>query len=90
MTLCFLFAPLNSETLKIFALPPKTLRTFRMTPKARKNALIDLQRLDAKQWLPQQLETLHCVLHVYWKQGLKRRLPSRTCFPGRDSSDVWQ
>ena len=47
-----------------------------MTPTARKHALIDLQRLDAKQWLPQQLETPHCVLHVYWKQGLKDAYPA--------------
>ena len=47
-----------------------------MTPTARKHALIDLQRLDAKQWLPQKLETLHGVLHVYWKQGLKDAYPT--------------
>ena len=47
-----------------------------MTPTARKHALIDLQRLDAQQWLPQKLETPHCVLHVYWKQGLKDAYPA--------------
>ena len=47
-----------------------------MTPTASKHALIDLQRLDAKQWLPQQLETLHCVCNVYFKQGLKDAYPA--------------
>ena len=52
------------------------LRTFRMTQTARRNALRDLQRLDAKQWLPQKLETLRWLLHVYYKPDLKDAYPA--------------
>ena len=90
MTVCFLIAPLNSNTLKIFQLAAEETAHLshdtngsqacidRFTTLGREAVAAPATR-NASLCPPRLLETRH-----------KRRLPSRTCSPGRDCSYVWQ
>ena len=90
MTVCFLIAPLNSKTLKIFQLAAEETAHLSHDTNGSQACIDRFTTLGREAVAAPATRNASLCPPRLLEARPKRRLPSRTCSPGRDCSDVWQ
>ena len=90
MTMCFLIAPLNTETLKIFQLAVDQTSHLSHDAKRSKACIERFTTLGREAVAAPETPNAFVSQPSVLDARPKRRLPSRMCSPASDCSDVWQ
>ena len=90
MTICFLIAPLNSKTLKLFQLAAEETAHLSHDTNGSQACIDRFTTLGREAVAAPATRNASLCPPRLLEARPKRRLPNRTCSPGRDCSDVWQ
>ena len=90
MTMCFLTAPLNGETLKIFQLAIEETSHISHDENRSQTCIERFTTLGREAVAAPETRNASLCPPRLLEARFKRRLPSRMCSPGSDCSDVWQ
>ena len=90
MTVCFLIAPLNSKTLKIFQLAAEETAHLSHDTNGSQACIDRFTTLGREAVAAPETRNASLCPPGLLEARPTRRLPSRTCSPGGDCSDVWQ